>query len=385
MRSWHIALNIIKRTLGTRKGFITSIIIPVAVISVITSLFGTQSWGVSTSVTYANLDQGIIGEHLISELKTLGTYDLQQVQSEEDSKNVVLKNNSSVSFVIPANYTEQMMARAPLPVRIFQMSETEVTATLKLNLEQQTASLDNMIQLLINTGYEGDDLQENLIRFLNEKGHNPIGVVKSSLQQSSSSSLFLVIGFILMFLMTSISRSVSMLLEDRRQHTLERIFSAPVRRWEIALGNFLGSFFMGTLLVLGFSSFTMYVIHFDYGIDFIPLFIVLECFMLAALGLASLTASFVRNSNNLGSINTLIVTPTCMIGGCYWPLEFMPKAMQKLAFFTPQYWAIDAANKLSIGNTLANISGQLGVLLLFACVLLAFGSVILAPSAAVQD
>ncbi|MBC8080114.1 MAG: ABC transporter permease, partial [Gorillibacterium sp.] len=90
MRSWHIALNIIKRTLGTRKGFITSIIIPVAVISVITSLFGTININDFTTVTYANLDQGSIGNRMIAELNSLGTYDLQQVQGEEESKDGVM-------------------------------------------------------------------------------------------------------------------------------------------------------------------------------------------------------------------------------------------------------------------------------------------------------
>lgn len=385
MRSWHIAVNIVKRVLGTPKSFLVSILFPVVVISIIISLFGTMNWNSSTTITYANLDKGKIGNELVSHLHSIGTYDLKLEASEEACKKAIISTNTSVAFVIPADYSEQMLTGEPTAIRFYHMAETEVSASLKLHLEQQSGSLAEVTRALLVSGMSGSALEEKLFAFITEKNQSAIGVVRSPLKHAVPSSLFLVIGFILMFLMSSVSRSVSLLLEDRRQFTMARIYAAPVRKWEIAFGNFLGSFIVGSLLVLGFTAFTMYVTNVDYGMAFLPLFVILETFILAAIGLSSLAGSLIQNSNTLSNFNNLLITPTCMLGGCFWPVEFMPQAMQKLAYFTPQYWTIDAAKKLSIGNTLTDVSGHLGILFLFACVFLAFGSVVLVPSNPARD
>jgi ABC-2 type transport system permease protein len=63
----------------------------------------------------------------------------------------------------------------------------------------------------------------------------------------------------------------------------------------------------------------------------------------------------------------------------------MPDAMQKLANFVPQKWTIEAITNLASGDTLTDIRLHLAILLLFAVVLLAFGSVALRPGETVEE
>ncbi|AVF21774.1 ABC transporter permease [Paenibacillus larvae] len=111
--------------------------------------------------------------------------------------------------------------------------------------------------------------------------------------------------------------TVSLILDDRKQKTMARMFTAPVRSSEIALGNFLGGWLVGTLQIALILVMTMYVLKVDLNISFLDQFIVMECFLLTALGLASTVAGLIRNMNNVGVANMLIIIPSFMLGGCF--------------------------------------------------------------------
>jgi ABC-2 type transport system permease protein len=63
-----------------------------------------------------------------------------------------------------------------------------------------------------------------------------------------------------------------------------------------------------------------------------------------------------------------------MLGGCFWPREIMPKALQQLANFTPVTWVLKASEKLLYGSSINAIGSEIGILLLFALVFLIAGS-----------
>jgi ABC-2 type transport system permease protein len=182
--------------------------------------------------------------------------------------------------------------------------------------------------------------------------------------------------------MSLINSTVSIIMEDRKQMTMARIYTAPVRSFEIMMGNFMGSFLVGSLQILLILSITRFILQFDYHLPFVSQLIVMEFFLLASMGIASAVAGMVKNSSNITSLNTLIITPTCMLGGCFWPVSIMPDWMQKLSNFVPQKWAIDAIQRMSMGQGLMNVLLNLGVLALFAIILLGIGSVILRPEKA---
>jgi ABC-2 type transport system permease protein len=188
------------------------------------------------------------------------------------------------------------------------------------------------------------------------------------------------IGLSLMFLMMLINQSVAVIAEDRRTQTMARVYAAPVRSFDIAAGNFIGCVLIGTLQVLAIAALIRFGFGYDFGVPAWMQIVIMECFILASLGIASAVAGFIRNTRQLNIINTLIITPTCMLGGCFWPIDIMPPFMQKLANFVPQKWAIDAMTSGGAGETLAGIALPLGILLLFAVVLLGFGAAVLRPA-----
>jgi len=64
------------------------------------------------------------------------------------------------------------------------------------------------------------------------------------------------------------------------------------------------------------------------------------------LVLGTILSSVVKTSAQAGALTVLISIVTSMIGGAWWPIEIMPKYLQTIGKFTPQYWAINGFNKI---------------------------------------
>jgi ABC-2 type transport system permease protein len=58
-----------------------------------------------------------------------------------------------------------------------------------------------------------------------------------------------------------------------------------------------------------------------------------------------------------------------MLGGCFWPVAMMPGYMQKISYLMPQWWALNAIQKMQSGEALNAIQLNIIILLAFASAL----------------
>jgi ABC-2 type transport system permease protein len=381
MNSLYIALNMLKRTLGQRKGLFIYIVIPTFVISLIIALAGQAPTRVVT-IAYMNQDQGNLGKHLVQELSLRKDYILKEMSHADMLKEHVIKQQADAAFIIPANFSDSLYKGNVPQVQMYQLSVSEASFTLKLHVDSIVGELNQTVSSLQAASLQGAVLQSAVEKTLAQMEKHQVKAAVTDLNLYVNPGLSTIIGFMLMFMMSLINSTVSIIMEDRKQMTMARIYTAPVRSFEIVMGNFMGSFLVGSLQILLILSITRYILQFDYHLPFVSQLVIMEFFLLASMGIASAVAGMVKNSSNITSLNTLIITPTCMLGGCFWPVSIMPDWMQKLSNFVPQKWAIDAIQRMSMGQGLMNVLLNLGVLALFAIILLGIGSVILRPEKA---
>ncbi|KQY92009.1 ABC transporter [Paenibacillus sp. Root52] len=386
MNSLHIAWLMIRRTLGRKRGVITFLLLPCLVVTGTVFLFGNEQANRSI-IPYVNEDQGVAGEWIISELGHKEEYLLKPMGTEAEVKEAIARQEGSTGLVIPAQYTENLLQGKQAPLELIEMRVSEESYTFRAAVDGMTVGLNQLASAVhagtgavSNIASDQQMNQEKLEQLLQETDKSAITGTAVDLQIYPKPGLNNVTGFTIMFMMGLLTSAVSVILEDRRQLTMARVYTAPVRSYEIAVGNFLGSFIIGIIqivLVLGISR---WVLHYDAGISFGVHFLILAAFMLVSMGIASTVAGLIRESKNANMLNSLIITPTCMIGGCFWPISIMPEYMQKIANFVPQKWTIQAVETISAGGSLSDI--QLPLLILFgmAAILLAVGSVILRPS-----
>ncbi|WP_052339781.1 ABC transporter permease [Gorillibacterium massiliense] len=384
MNSLTIALNMIKRVMGTKRGLFFTILLPVAVVSMIIGIAGGQGT-YQGKIVYWNQDQGTLGAEVISALGNGENVKLVPVESKDKGENEVVNRNADVLMVVPPDFSASLLQGKGEQIRLQYLTQSEATAGIEVMLKQLTGSFAGFADAARAAGHTGEELRKQVDAMIAAKNQGTSVVAVTTAGSHGDPSLQMVIGFLMFFMMLSVSRTVGFILEDRSQQTMSRIYAAPVTKLQITFGNFLGSLLVGMLQILFLLLFTIYVVGFNYGTDFGSLFVILSFFMLAAMGIATMIANMARSQNMVGILNNLVITPSCMIGGCFWPVSMMPNAMQKLANFVPHKWAIEAIVDLSNGSHLSDIGLNLAILALFALVLLAFGAASLRPADTVEN
>ncbi|MFB9279926.1 ABC transporter permease [Cohnella cellulosilytica] len=384
MNSLTIAKLHLRRALGNRKGLLVVVLLPILVISLIVGQFGRTS-GERIPVALLNADGGWLSEQVAAAIRSGETYSLLEQDAAasdlERLKSSVYDGEWGALVYIPPGFTAKLLAGEETAVQLIRKNEKLWNVSLGLTLSETTDRLAGSIALAASAE-ERPGNRERLARALLERQTaGGLRVEREQLVHKADNAYVLVIGLMLLFVMILANQSIHGVVEDRDRRTMARMFAAPVRAGEIALGNFLGSFLLGSLQLVLILVVTRYVVGFDLGVPFGELVAIMECFLLAAVGLSAAAAALVKNTAMLGSINNMVVIPTCMLGGCFWPVAMMPDFMRKLANFTPQRWAIAALEQASSGASLPALGLRLGILVLFAAVLLAFGSYVLRPAA----
>nr|WP_245252189.1 ABC transporter permease [Paenibacillus sediminis] len=366
---------------GTKKKFVGFIILPCVVIALSIFLFG-KSDSRAAVIVYVNLDKGSAGAHLITELSRNDSYVLKEMDSEEQLKASIIHQKAKVGMTIPSGFSEQLKGAAVPKVQLYDLSISEESITLQMSLDRIIGHLSSTAQLSLSQAKDADTQTALLNKTLEQVEKHQVKGNIVDLQLYPKPGLSNITGFTLMFMMGLITSSITLIVNDRRQRTMARMFTAPIRSYQIALGNFMGSFLVGLVQIVLVIAISRWVLGYDYGIPFGTHVIILGAFMLVAMGIASTVAGLVRNPRQAGMLNSIIITPTSMLGGCFWPLSIMPDYLQKVANFIPQKWAIEAIDTVASGGTITDIWLSLSILALMAVTLLAIGSTILRPSEA---
>jgi ABC-2 type transport system permease protein len=170
----------------------------------------------------------------------------------------------------------------------------------------------------------------------------------------------------LMYVLLSGLMLSTMLVEERRQRTLSRLLSAPVRRSEIVTANLGFRFAVGMLQMWFLIGVGALVFRVDWGDSFAALMLVTAAYVVAVSGLSVLIGSLSRSSRRATTLSLVVALSMCALGGLWWPLEITPKSYQTTGHMMPTGWAMDAMHNLvSRGYSLAGVMPQVAVLAIF--------------------
>ena len=171
--------------------------------------------------------------------------------------------------------------------------------------------------------------------------------------------------FIMLVLLTS---GTEQLFTDRKEGRLRRLASSSLRRGEIVASRVLAR----AAIAMVMSIFALLVGRLVFGIDWgganAPfVLVVLAAYSLAIAALAVVMGSVVGSMGQaigLGVVGSIV---TSALGGCWWPIEIVPRAMQAVALVLPTGWAMQGLHRLmELGRSPASALPAIGVLLGFA-------------------
>ncbi|MCZ8520269.1 MULTISPECIES: ABC transporter permease [Paenibacillus] len=378
MNSIHIAINLIRRQLGSWREVGLYLLLPALVVSLIIGLLGRLPAERTWTVYYLNHDDGPAGRYVLHELGASGLFRLQEAPERTAAglRADVSERRTPAGLEIPAGFSQSIREGKVLPLEVLEVTGSEASSALTALSEAAAGRAVEAARGPAAGGRPAEGLEEAL-RLAEERA---AGVKVNDYGWHTNPASGTASGILILFMLTMANGSVATVVKDRNRRTMARLFAAPVPSGEIALGHFLGGFLLGTVQIVFVLAVTRYGMGFDYGTGFLAHFTVLEALLLALLGLTSAVAGGLRRPDSLTTVQALVGTPTCMLGGCFWPVDLMPEAMQKLSRFVPQSWALSALRTLTAGGTLAGVGLHLAVLVLFAVVLLGIGAAVLKPA-----
>jgi len=186
---------------------------------------------------------------------------------------------------------------------------------------------------------------------------------------------FLVPGIIGMtMLFNSMFTGISVLW-DREFGFLKEILVAPVKRFAIVLGRIAGGIttaLIQAILILILSLFIGFKILNLSGIILAILFMILIGIGFIGLGVA--LASILETMESFSLINQLIIFPTFLLSGAFFPVTNFPAWLRPISLINPLTYGVDGLRASLIGFSQFPLILDLAILLIFGLSMVIFGS-----------
>jgi ABC-2 type transport system permease protein len=163
-----------------------------------------------------------------------------------------------------------------------------------------------------------------------------------------NTSSFVVPGYLVMFVFFAAAIASIDIIQERRNHTLERLLASSVKKESILGGIYLGAVFRGLVQIAIFWSVGILALHVDLGFAPWAVIVLSLLMVLMSAAFSVMLATLVKTERSASALAVLCSLLLAPLGGCWWPLFIVPNWMQFLAKFTPHGWANDGFNNLMI-------------------------------------
>ena len=338
-----LVLNTLKVTFRKKSNYIVYFALPI--LGLVMSM--TMHAGTGTnklSIGIINMDNGILSNDIINSLSKTESFEVVQIDSDSIDE-LLMDDKLSCAVIFPKNLLEGFLSGNPKKIEIVSVRGKETTIWLENYIKLYT---DNIYMLARASGGKRAVFDKLYEGYKNQKVHLEIAKVDD--QANDKSIVFTSLGFLIMFVMIGTGNTAEIILKDKRNRTYFRICSAPVKPGEYVLSNAITNI----IIVLIQICLLIFIMRWVFKINtYVPdwqMVVILGCFGLVAISIGMMIVALARSSYEAGVASTLVITPSCMLAGCFWPVEYMPAIMQKISYFIPQRWALDAVQALQRGQ-----------------------------------
>lgn len=360
-------LSIVKydfiKLLRDKTALVFMIVLPIAIMFFIGMAYSNN--GKSTEKTkipvgLVNYDESELVKAMVSNFGKSDTIRLVEMKEEELYQSV---RNATVEmgFIIPEDFEQEVLAGEKPQMQLLKLpaSADYVAVEVIWNEAFETLRMYDITSKYVmdKIAKVSDDNLGIIIPSFVEKLEDglkktPIVSVKEIRVSGDSESTEYngmnrsIIGIVVMFVMFSVVLGMGDMLEEKKNHTWDRLSTTPTNRAIVTLGKIIATFITGWLQIVILMLFGHFVMGVDWGSSVISTIFILSIYLFCVTGLGMLLATLVKTNAQLGAYSSILIVTTSMLSGCYWPIELVPEFMQKLAKFFPQYWALKG-----LGNT----------------------------------
>jgi ABC-2 type transport system permease protein len=355
-----------------RRTFAFVLVMPLLMILIFGYTFGGDVKGIAIEVI--DQDTGIpagsssvspnglfFAQNIIDNFDT-DTFSIHTNTNSSNARQIVREGNAWAAIIFPANFTEKFlttiitgdMSLSPkIEIYIDASNPTiaavvikEATQSVQRTLKELSASLNiPQIEMPIVIdqvyAYGGGDT-----RFIDYFAPG-------------------VISFAIMMVTTMIT--IILFVNERRNGTLQRLLVSPASESEIVVGYALAFAVIGIIqsIVVLIAAILLFDISIVGNIFLALIVILLLAFGHQGLGI--LLSAGAKNELQAIQFIPLILFPSILLAGLFWPIESIPSYLQPLSYIIPLRYGIDAERAIMLrGWGIGEIWIDIVVLVLFA-------------------
>lgn len=348
-----IFISNLKRIFKKRVNKITIFLAPIVFIIL---AFSLNTVG-TINVAVADKDNTEFTSIFIKGLEGKGNV---EVTSEDNIKAGIINKTFDYGIVIDKGFTDSIIKGEDVKIEAFKTEGSNVTSVVKLYMENYISAAKNISK---NTKGSKELFYSSLKDY--ERGaFNSKNIIFGSTSgdgQKEKIALGLL-GYVMLLIATF---STNLILEDKKNNTYIRMFASPLKNWSYMLQNILSILIVVLIQVLVAFIFMVGVFKAELGASMLNMFLIFAIYATCCVALGLAISSVSKNIKQASALGLLVNTLIGMLGGLFWPKEFMPDTLITIGKFTPAYWLTEGMNKLLTSPSIASAGQDIGIILLF--------------------
>jgi len=349
-------------TLKDKGAFFWLFALPILFIVIFSSIFGSAG-STTYKVPYYDADGSAASGQFLERLGEIKGFVLEAYEggSLEEGVKEIKDGSRSYLLVVPAGYGQQVEAGQSAEIELYRdVVADEAVAPVLALLDSVSASYHDykLRGILAGMGQNEEAIDAIMQPAISIKE------VKENATKTNAVTQ-IVPGYTVMFVFFIMINMIQNLLKDRRSGMLSRLQGTPMKPIHYLVGMWVPN----VLVVLVQSTVLLTFGQLVYGLQLgHPLAIALIVLGLAvcATGIGLMLALLVSSENMGIAMVQVIAMGGAIVGGLWFPYEFLPKAVQTIGLFTPQYWAQKGMQDVMIrGMDIGGIGWTLLILFAF--------------------
>lgn len=355
--------NNLRRIVRSKANIIFMLILPVVLILFI----------MSTGFSRGSLVCGVVDldntEFTRGFIRSIEAQSVVKNISEEEINAKLVNQTMDCAIVIQKGYTEKLIRGEETKIKSYSLQETNQTVPLMTNINSYLNSARN---IAVSSGGNIEKFYQGLDTYNNGNFDVEYETVKNKeiLFEKTTAAL----GFLVMSMLFLSSFAPMIMIRDKENKTFFRIISAPITMRKYMVTNIASFFAVSIIQVLLIFFFLSTVVRAELGSTVFEMIILSLIFSLVCVSMGVAINTISRDARQSGLISSLVLSPLCMLGGCWWPLDFMPDILQKIANFVPTTWIMRSYDKVLHGAGIGGTMNEILIMLAFAVVFFLLGS-----------
>ena len=330
-------------------GFV--LVVPLILIIVFGYGFGGTPTHIAVVIT--NLDTGSAGARILADLPS-GTLDATSVGDASGAYQAVSDGSARAAIVIPANFSSALLAgNASVTVDLDGSSPTIVAAVL--------GAIQGALQKTLG----------------GSAGSGPVHVAPVYVYGSADATFIDTLAPGMMALVAVFATTILailVLVREKSQGILERLFATPLRPIEFVLGHGVSLVLVGAAQTTVVLLASVFIFHATF-VGSIPLaYVLLMLFALGNIGLGMLISALAQSEFQAVQLIPLLIFPQLLFSGALFPVETIPLSFRPISTVLPLTYAADAMHAVLLRGWGIRGSVVLDVIALAAYAALTLGA-----------